>query len=122
MSTAAKILVVEDDMDVRPLLEHILASKGYDVTMSETVTLASSFLDRQPFDFVITDVNLPDGSGLFIADKAIAAGIGTLVLTGHWPSLKGGSLNPYDYLLKPIRVSELLETIEHSFAEPKATV
>jgi len=107
----ARILLVEDDPDVRPLLEHILLSERFEVTAAESVAVATMLLASQPFDLVICDVNLPDGSGLAVADKAIATGIKALVVTGHGLSLKPESLAPYDYLLKPVRVGELLQTV-----------
>jgi hypothetical protein len=87
--TVARILLVEDDPDVRPLLEHILLEDGYEVITAESVATATTILGTQPFDLVICDVNLPDGSGLRIADKAVGAGIKALVVTGQ-----GLTLNP----------------------------
>jgi DNA-binding NtrC family response regulator len=111
-----RILLVEDDPDVRPLLEHILLVERYEVTSAESVSVATALLGAQPFDLVICDVNLPDGSGLAIADKAGAMGVKALVVTGHGLSLKPGSLAPYDYLLKPIRVDELVRAIKRCVA------
>ena len=113
----ARILLVEDDPDVRPLMEHILLTELYSVTTAESVAVALSLLGRQPFDLVICDVNLPDGSGLRVADEATAAGVKALVVTGHGLTLKPGDLAPYDYLLKPLRVSELVAAIERALAE-----
>lgn len=107
-----RILLVEDDPDVQPLLEHILVAEGHHVTAAGSVAVAASLLSAQPFDLVICDVNLPDGSGLKIADQAIAAGVKALVVTGHGLSVKPGSLQPYNYLLKPIRVGELAAAIK----------
>jgi two-component system, NtrC family, response regulator PilR len=121
MPAMIRILLIEENPDVRPLLEHILLSSNFQVTPTESVATASSLLDNQPYDLVITDVNLPDGSGLRIADKAIAAGIKALVVTGHGLSLKPGSLEPYDYLLKPLRVGELLAGIERCLAKEGRT-
>ena len=98
----ARILLVDDDPDVRPLLEHIIFADGHEVTTAESIKVARMLLGKQPYDLLVTDVNLPDGSGLTLADQAIAAGIKTLVLTGHGLKLKPGSLARYDYLLKPI--------------------
>jgi DNA-binding response OmpR family regulator len=61
-------------------------------------------------------VNLPDGSGLTVADRAKAADVKVLVITGQGLSLEPGSLQPYDYLLKPLRVIELLASIERRLA------
>src|SRR5260221_8792797 len=98
-------------------MEHIMVEHGYEVTTAESVTSAVALLSSQPFDLVICDVKLPDGSGLTVADKAIAAGVKTLVVTGHGSSLKPGSLTPYDYLLKPLRAPELLNNIDRCLAD-----
>ena len=112
-----RILLVEDDPDVRPLLEHIIvAEAGYEVVSTETVANALRLLGTQPFDLLLTDVNLPDGSGLRVADQAMALGLKTLVLTGHGLSLKPGALQGYDYLLKPLRAPELLAAIRRRLA------
>lgn len=113
----ARILLVEDDPDVRPLLGHILLAEGYHVTTAESVKGALSLLGSQPYDLVIADVNLPDGSGLAVADEAMAAGMKTLVVTGHGLELKPGSLAPYDYLLKPVRPGELIATIRRCLSQ-----
>ena len=115
----ARILLVEDDPDVRPLLEHILHGEGYETTVTETVTNALALIGQQPFDLVITDVNLPDGSGLRVADAAAAAGRKAMVLTGQGLSLKPGALAAYDYLLKPVRVPELLEAVKKRLSRPE---
>jgi len=108
----ACILLVEDDLDVRPLLEHILKTEAaYDVVAVESMANALALLDQRPFDLVITDVNLPDGSGLRVADKASARGVRALVFTGHGLSLEPGALAHYDYLLKPLHVHEFLEAV-----------
>ena len=106
-----RILLVDGDPAVRPLLEHILLDNGYQVVTAESVATATGLLGSQPFDLVLCDVNLPDGSGLTVADRAIAAGVKALV-TGHGVSIELGRLAPYDYLPKPFRVIELLDRIE----------
>ena len=111
-----RILLVEDDPDVQPLLEHILVTEGYEVTVAASVAVAASLLGAQPFDLVLCDVNLPDGSGLKVADQAIAAGVKALVVTGQGLSLEPGSLAAYDYLLKPVRVGDLAAAIERCLA------
>jgi two-component system response regulator PilR (NtrC family) len=113
----ARILLVDDDPDVRPLLEHIIFADGHQVTPAESLKVARLLLAKQPYDLLVTDVNLPDGSGLTLADEAIATGIKTLVLTGHGLKLKPGSLARYTYLLKPIRVAELTAAINQCLAQ-----
>jgi DNA-binding response OmpR family regulator len=113
----ARILLVEDDDEVRPLIEHILLDNGFQATTAESVATAITLLDSRPFDLVMCDVILPDGSGLTVADRAKAAGVKALVVTGQGLSLKPGSLAPYDYLLKPVRVPELLAGIERCLVD-----
>ena len=50
--------------------------------------------------------------GLTVADRAKAAGVKVLVITGQGLSLEPGILQPCDYLLKPLRVTELLASVE----------
>ena len=111
-----RILLVDDDVEVRPLLEHILLDNGYEVVTAESGATATRLLDAQPFDLVLCDVNLADGSGLTVADRAIAAGVKALVVTGYGMSLEPGSLAPCVYLPKPFRVIELLDGIERCLA------
>jgi DNA-binding NtrC family response regulator len=113
----ARILLVEDDLNVRPLMEHIMLEHGYQVTTAESVASAVALIGSQPFDLVICDVKLPDGNGLIVADKAIAAGSSVLVITGYGLSIRPDTLSPYDYLLKPVRGDELLAGIQRCLAD-----
>jgi DNA-binding NtrC family response regulator len=117
-----RILLVEDDVEVLPLLKHILLENRYEVASAETVSRATALLRSRPFDLAICDVKLTDGSGLEVADLAKAVGVKALVVTGHGLSLPRGSLAPYDYLLKPLRGSELLAEIERRLAERDSEV
>ena len=113
----ARILLVDDDKHLLRLLEHMLLSNRYHVVTADSVATGLSILRSQPFDLLITDVNLPDGIGLTIADEAVAAGIKVLVMTAHGLSVKPGDLAKYDYLLKPIHVTELLGAVARHLAE-----
>jgi len=79
------------------------------------VTNATTLLIAQPFDLVLCDVSLPDGSGRTVA-KAIAAGVKAPVATRKDSTPQPGGLAPYDYLPKPLRVIELLDHIERCLA------
>src|SRR5580765_3832091 len=58
------ILVVEDDDFLRPLIEEILQTKGYQVVTTETAKQALSLCQERTFDLVITDLSMPDMDGL----------------------------------------------------------
>jgi two-component system response regulator AtoC len=98
-----RILLVDDDEHLLSLLGHMLLTNGYHVATADSVATGLSILRSQSFDLLITDVNLPDGIGLTIADEALAAGLKVLVMTAHGLSLTPERLANYDYLLKPVR-------------------
>jgi DNA-binding response OmpR family regulator len=106
----ARILLVEDDVEVGRLLEHVLASERYVVGRANTVAGACLELDAHHYDLVVADARLPDGTGMRIADCAAESGVKTLIITGYgfsYPELRN-----YDYLLKPVRPAELLGAVE----------
>jgi CheY-like chemotaxis protein len=116
-----RILLVEDDLDVRTLLEHVLVGQGYQVTAIETVQNARKQLETTPYDLVIADGVLPDGTGFEVADVARSRGVPALVITGHALQLPKDELLKYDYLLKPVRAPELLEAIRRRLPRPGGT-
>src|SRR5579863_2526327 len=99
-----RLLLVEDDIDVRSTMEQMLGDAGYEVETAETVIVANELLSQGKFDLVVTDGRLPDGHGLRIAMLAREAGIPTLIVTAYpfgvpleWPVLQ-----------KPFRAGELI--------------
>ena len=84
-ATAATILVVDDEPDLRTLYELTLLREGYRVQTAGSVGEAREQLQNQTFDAVITDMRLPDGLGM---DKLLHQRIGV----GHhlgWRALGG---------------------------------
>ena len=108
----ARILLVEDDPSVLLLLEHVLRGEGHDVDPATNVRQARSYLQRGRYDLVVADGKLPDGTGMDVCDTANAAGIETLIITGFAFQLPKEDLLRFDYLLKPVRPSELLRAID----------
>jgi DNA-binding NtrC family response regulator len=106
-----RILIVEDDFNVRLLLENILAYEGYAVTAVETAKSARMLLDSLRFDLVIADGILADGNGLDIAEEAIEHQTKALIITGNAFTLPARRLARFAVLLKPVGRGELLEAI-----------
>ena len=115
---ARRILLVEDDPYVLQLLQDVLLSAGYLVDTAETALNAFSLLEGNPYDLVLTDGMLPDGNGIAIADAAKSRGMKAVIVTGYALSFAKEDLERHDYLLKPLRPSELLRFVARSF-EPK---
>ena len=105
-----RLLVVDDEPDLRTLYELTLLREGYDMTSAGSVEEAWALLqERGPggFQLVITDMRLPDGSGLDLLRRIDEAGRRekTMVITAYGSpenaveALKAGA---YDYLTKPV--------------------
>jgi two-component system, OmpR family, KDP operon response regulator KdpE len=106
-----RILLVEDDPELRLLLEHVLLGAGYVVDTAATVAQANRRLDEAIYDLVLADGRLEDGTGMMVAEKAIEAGSRALIITGYAFDLPTKELGRYEYLLKPVRPSELLQEV-----------
>ena len=106
-SVAYRLLVVDDEPDLRTLYELTLLREGYDVESAETVAEAWAALESSRFNLVITDMRLPDGSGLDLLRRLDECGRGEkgIVITAYGSAenaveaLKAGA---YDYLTKPV--------------------
>ena len=110
----SRILLVEDDRDVRMLLEHVLLDAGYVVDCVSSVAAACLCLAESKYDLVLTDGKLGDGSGITIADDAADRGMKALVVTGYMLQLSKDELDRHEFLMKPVRSGELLAAIERT--------
>ena len=110
----SRILVVEDDPDLRPLLEHILVGGQHDVDIAATVASGLALLASGTYDLVIADGRLPDGTGMEVAAQAEADGAKALIITGYAFGLPREQLERFEFLLKPIRPRELLHAVERA--------
>jgi two-component system response regulator PilR (NtrC family) len=101
------LLVVDDEPDLRTLYELTLLREGYDIETAGSVEDAWSQLKDRTFSAVITDMRLPDGSGLDLLRRIEESGRRekTVVITAYGSAesaveaLKAGA---YDYLTKPV--------------------
>jgi DNA-binding NtrC family response regulator len=110
----AWILLVEDDADVRIVVEHVLLDGGHDVDAARDVTSARDLLLSRDYDLLLSDGRLPDGTGMELADIAMDKGIPALILTGYAFILRELASDPtrYKVLLKPLRPAEIIQAVE----------
>jgi two-component system response regulator PilR (NtrC family) len=107
----ARILVVDDEPDLRTLYELTLLREGYRVEAAGTVAEARKHLDTDRFDAVITDMRLPDGLGMEILQRIQQdqRGERCVVMTAYGSAenaveaLKAGA---FDYLTKPVDLKQ----------------
>src|SRR5215469_1950081 len=108
-----RILIVEDDAELRLLVEHVLLDAGYEVDAGETLEFGAAMLEHGGHDLVVADARLSDGNGIVLAELARGRDIPAIIVTGYAFVLNqpGVDLRRYDVLLKPISPEELLASI-----------
>ena len=108
---AVSILVVEDESLLRRQLAANLERFGADVTAADSVAATRLHLRDGQFDFVLLDVNLPDGLGTdLLRENAFPAATAVIVMTangGVASAVESMRLGATDYLVKPFDVGEL---------------
>jgi len=109
-------LLVEDDADVRVLMEHVLISDRYDVDPAPTIAAARTLIGRKRYGLVLADRVLPDGSGIQIAEEAERHGIPAIIVTTYAFRFPKRDLARYALLLKPVRPDELLQAVKQVLA------
>jgi two-component system response regulator GlrR len=87
-----KVLLADDDPDIRDLTAHRFGRRGWTVVTATTGEEALAELDAQQFDVVVLDQNMPPGSGLEVAAARRQAGDRVpIVLWTGWAGLVGGA-------------------------------
>jgi DNA-binding response OmpR family regulator len=114
----SKILVVEDDDDLRKGLARRLGASGYDVVLAGDGLAAVSEATAERPDLVLLDIGLPGGSGLTVlrrySDSAALVFTPVVVLTGRDPVAIEADVRKYGvagFLTKPADNDELLRVI-----------
>lgn len=109
----ARILLAEDDADVRIVVEHVLLDGGYSVDAASDFEAARELLLSREYDLVLSDGRLPDGTGMELADIATTKNIPALIVTGYAFILRelGADPNRYRVLLKPLRPAEIIQAV-----------
>lgn len=115
-----RILLIEDDPNVRMLMEHVLLHESYDVETAGTAAAAKPLIGSGTYDLIVADGRLPDGTGMMLADQARKRGIPSLIVTGYAFELMKDDLGRFDFLLKPVRPDELLQAVERALNPQKA--
>ena len=105
------ILIVEDEPLLRRQIAAELERLGGDATGATSVANARRFLGDLSFDFVLLDVNLPDGKGTdLLKEKSFSSSTAVIVMTAHGGvggAVESMRLGAVDYLVKPFDPAEL---------------
>ena len=122
---SARVLVIDDEADIRELLDLTLARMGLAADCVGTVAQARAMLAQEHYSLCLTDMRLPDGEGLDIV-RLIGAEYGetpVAVITAFGSAdnavaaLKAGA---FDYLAKPVALEQLRTLIKSALNLPQA--
>jgi DNA-binding NtrC family response regulator len=114
-----KILITDDDMDLRELLTEAVKNWGYEVSVARDGDEALRKLRMERFDIVITDLMMPgmDGLALLQKIKDLDKEILVIIITGYATietAVKAIESGAYDYIAKPFRLDELMIVIKNA--------
>lgn len=119
MSMKPRALVVDDEPDIRALLEITLNRMNLDTHSAETVSEARSLLEEHDYQLCLTDMNLPDGNGIDLVgyiqknhpDLPVAVITAYGSMEAAISALKNGA---FDFLSKPVDLARLRELVSNA--------
>ena len=116
---SARVLVIEDDENLRQVIQIQLSREGYDTSSAASAEEAAAILDKSPFQLVLTDLSLPGVSGLELLKRVrleypeteviVMTAFGTVQTAVE--AMKAGA---FDYIAKPIHPFELRALVSRS--------
>jgi DNA-binding response OmpR family regulator len=116
----ARVLVVDDEEPMVALLTDILRRRGYEVSAARTGQEAAEMLDQEQFDVVVSDIFMPDGTGIDLLAEMRLKGneVAFIGMSGGHVGLYApfakvlSSLGATATLRKPFAAAELLGAVE----------
>jgi DNA-binding NtrC family response regulator len=121
--TNARILVVDDENDIRELVREILSEEGYAVDTAGTAAEARAACALQAPDLVLLDIWMPDTDGISLLrewqqTQALTAPV--VMMSGHGTvetAVEATRLGAVDYVEKPLSLAKLLRTVQRALDE-----
>jgi DNA-binding NtrC family response regulator len=118
----ADILVVDDEIGIRELLNEILGDEGHTVLLAENAAQARRMRNDQELDLVLLDIWMPEVDGVSLLKEWAAAGklsMPVIMMSGHATidtAVEATRIGALDFLEKPISLQKLLKTVENGLA------
>ena len=122
MSIAGNILVVDDEPEIRRLVQEILEDEHYRVTTAETADGAREAFRTQRPDLVLLDIWMPGTDGISLLKEWSAGGrpeVPVVMMSGHGTvetAVEATRLGAYDFIEKPVSMAKLLVTVDRALA------
>ena len=119
------ILVVDDEPDIRRLMQEILEDEHYKVTTVENAAAARTAVKKQRPDLVLLDIWMPGTDGISLLREWSESGaleMPVIMISGHGTvetAVEATRLGAYDFIEKPLSMGKLLVTIERALENDK---
>jgi DNA-binding NtrC family response regulator len=121
----ANILVVDDEMGIRALLQEILTDEGHSVELAENAAQARMLRERQRPDLVLLDIWMPDVDGITLLkewNSGAQLTMPVIMMSGHGTidtAVEATKYGAMAFLEKPITLQKLLRAVEQGLAKPQ---
>ncbi len=117
-----KILIADDEIDLRTLLTRVLANEGYDVKEASDGEEALKLIQIQKFDIAILDIKMPQVSGIEVLKKMQHTSPTTqsIMLTGYSDlkhAMEAQEYGAKEFIGKPYKIDDILSTVERLLKE-----
>jgi DNA-binding NtrC family response regulator len=114
-----KVLIVDDEPDLREMVQEILESKKIKVTVAENPIIALEILANEKFDMILSDVSMPEMTGIQFLEVVCQKGDFTpfVFYSGFYEKnmlRKSMQLGAFDFLEKPISPKKLIAVVENA--------
>src|SRR3972149_2217196 len=117
MGEAARILIIDDDENIRKVLKTILEDEGYIVDTADTAKKGIEHSEKAFYNLALIDVRLPDMEGIELLSKlrSTKPKMRKIIVTGY-PTLQNAisavNKGADAYVMKPFEVEKILQTIQ----------
>ena len=114
----SQVLVVDDEADIRALIEEILSEEGYGVTVAANAEEARAARGAEDFDLILLDIWMPDTDGITLLREWSEGGdlsCPVVIMSGHGTvdtAVEATRLGAHDFVEKPLSLAKLLRTVE----------
>lgn len=120
-----KVLVVDDEPDIRELLEITLGRMSLETTTAANLTDARRLLENDKFSLCLTDMRLPDGDGIELVDliQKRYSQLPVAVITAHGSTetaIKALKAGAFDFVSKPVDLKKLRDLVKSALRLSKA--